>query len=611
MQDSHPLTYRVFPVSPEAHQFAVELHIPRPPGRELRLSMPAWIPGSYLIRDFARHILTIHAEDATGSRPLEKLDKQTWRLAHRGSALTLRWRVYAWELSVRTAHLDTSHGYFNGPCLFLRVHGLDDRPCRLELTPPAGADYAGWQLISSLQPLKTQANGFGGYSAQDYEDLIDHPVEMGSFTRVAFTVRGVPHQMAISGRHRADGERLRRDLERICETQAALFGGLPVDRYVFLVTATGDGYGGLEHRFSSSLLCRRDDLPGAGMDLPSAGYRRFLALCSHEYFHLWHVKRIRPKAFMDQGLEREVHTRLLWVFEGFPSYYDELALIRSGCLDETGYLELLAETITRVMRTPGRRLQTLAESSFDAWTRFYKSDENAPNALISYYAKGALVALALDLTLRQASQDTLSLDDILRALWVRHGETGRGVEERGLEALVAEVTGLDLGGFFAQALDGTEDLDLAPLLAGMGLGIRLRPARDARDFGGVTREPDRDPAVPAPPTLGLRLVPEGVDPVIGTVLIDGPAMAAGLAAGDLLVAIDELRVTRDNLESRLAAAGVGGEITLQAFRRDELRQFRARLAPAPADTCELYFLADAPVDAIRRRQAWLGIGGGG
>jgi len=603
MSTEFDLVYRVRPASPEAHLFSVELEIPRPPGNESILTMPAWIPGSYMIRDFARNIIAISAEGAEGALPLEKLDKQTWRLVHHGAPSTVRMQVYAWELSVRSAHLDASHGYLNGPCVFLRVEGMDAVPCRVEIEPPDRDACADWRLATSLDRLDAEPWGFGAYRAEDYDDLIDHPVEMGRFTLIPFEVCGVPHGMTITGRHRADEARLRKDLPRICEQHVSLFGELPVDRYLFLTTATGDGYGGLEHRYSTSLLCSRNELPAVGMDKPTQGYRRFLGLCSHEYFHLWHVKRIRPAAFVNAGLEREVHTRLLWAFEGITSYYDELALVRSGCIDERGYLELLAETVTRVMRNPGRLVQTVAESSFDAWTKFYKQDENAPNAIVSYYGKGALVALALDLTIRRETGEAKSLDDVMRALWVRYGRTAVGVPERGVEALAAEVTGLDLDGFFTEALDGTGDLDLVGLLASVGIELRMRPMKDPKDLGGVVEEVTEEPSKP---TLGLRLAPTGLEPVIGVVLNGSPAEESGLAAGDTLVAVDGIRVTRDSLDTLVSGVEQGAEAEIHAFRRDELMRFRARPRPAPADTCELRVLPDAPQDTVRRRAAWLG-----
>ncbi len=651
------LDYRVQPLSPEAHLFGVELRIAPPPAGDLILSLPAWIPGSYLIRNFARHVIRLTASDPEGELPVEKRDKQTWSLAHRGLPVSLHWQVHAWDGSVRGAYLDDRRGYFNGPCLFLAVRGLELLPCRVEILPPEGPAYEDWRLATSLRPLGAEPFAFGAYQADDYEDLIDHPVEMGSFSLIPFRVLNVPHWLALTGRHRADEARLQADLSRICATQAALFGELPLDRYLFLAQVTADGYGGLEHRFSTSLLCARGELPNQGLGQPTPDYQRFLGLCSHEYFHLWHVKRIRPRVFVEQGLEREVHTRLLWVFEGITSYYDDLTLARSGCIDEAAYLGLLAEAITRVLRTPGRLVQTLAESSFDAWTKFYQPDENSPNTLVSYYAKGALVALALDLLIRRDTGGAKSLDDVMRALWECHGRTGVGLEERGFEALTMAVTGLDLTDFFHQALDSTADLDLAPLLAELGIGLRLRAARPGKDFGGLALSGDQSqaqnqvpakiqspaqhqeqsqdqsqdqsqeqsqeqsqdqsqvqPQVPSQPearalptpSLGIRLKPEGAEPVIATVFTDSPAQAAGLAPGDTLVALDGLRVSRDNLDKLLLAAGEGAEIEIHAFRRDELQVRRARLAPAPLDTCELWLLPDAPPQAQVRRAAWLG-----
>ncbi len=598
-----PLCYLVQPISPEAHRFAVELRFDPTSSEPLMLSLPAWIPGSYMIRDFARNILCIEAWDEEGPLVLDKLNKQSWHLVPRGIPVSVRMEIYAGDLSVRSAHLDDCHGYFSGSSLFLLVSGRDGDPCQVEICRPPGDHYAHWRLATSLKPREAESFGFGIYDADNYEDLIDHPVEMGVFSLIPFEVRGVSHWLALTGRHQADESRLQRDLPRLCETHAVLFGDLPVDRYIFLTQVTGDGYGGLEHRYSTSLLCTRDDLPAVGMEKPTPGYKRFLGLCSHEYFHLWHVKRIRPRAFVGSGLGQEVHTRLLWVFEGITSYYDELALVRSGCIDEADYLGLLAAAISRVLRNPGRLMQTLAESSFDAWTKFYRQDENSPNAIVSYYAKGALVALALDLLIRRDTAGAQSLDDVMRALWERHGRTGIGLEERGFEALAAEVTGLTLGPFFQRALDTTDDLDLVRPLAAMGIGMRLRAARHAKDFGGLAGSV-ADAQVP--PTLGIRLRPDGGEPVIAHVLTGGPALAAGLAPGDTLVACDGLRVTRDNLDQLLLAAGQGMEVEIHAFRRDELQSRRVRLAPAPLDTCELWLLEDTPEESHQRRAAWLG-----
>ncbi len=598
------LCYRIEPSDPGAHLFRVELLVEAIQGPNLVLDLPAWIPGSYLIRDLAKHIVRLGARGTAGQAlTVRKLDKQAWEIRTEGPSLRVEYWVYAWELTARGAHLDTTHAYFNGPCLLLRVRGRERAPCQVELLPPSWADASDWRVATSLFRDGAEPWGFGRYRAQDYEGLIDHPVEMGVFDLVELRVEAIPHWIAVSGQHRGDLPRLARDLGRICTAQAALFGELPLSQYLFLIRVVGEGYGGLEHRDSTSLLCRRDELPQPGQVAVSEGYRRLLGLCSHEYFHLWHVKRIRPAVFLDADLSRELHTRLLWVFEGITAYYDDLFLVRSGVIEERSYLELLAQSITRVLRTPGRLLQSLAESSFDAWTKFYQPNENAPNAVVSYYAKGALVALALDLTLRRGTGGRCSLDDLMRALWTRYGKTGRGLPEDGFEALVQELSGLDLRDFFAQAVEGTDDLDLGPLLEPLGIGIRLRPASNGADPGGFAERLD---PLPARQTLGIRLDETQTDVVIATAFTGGPAMGAGLAAGDRILAIDGLRATRANLDALLQAIPAGEGVRVFLFRRDELLELRVTPAPAPEDTCDLYLLPDASEEARARRALWLG-----
>lgn len=600
MSENAELHYRVRPVRPEAHLFEVELELPEPPAEGLLLWMPAWIPGSYMIRDFARNLVSIEASGPDGALAVGKLDKQRWSVAAAKGPVRVRWQIYAWELTVRSAHLDRTHGYFNGPSLFLAVSGMEERPCTLEIAAPEGLDD--WTLATSFRPLSQDARGFGRFAADDYDDLIDHPCEMGVLEALHFELQGVEHRSVIWGAERVNAERLGRDLERICAEHAAMFGELPIDRYLFLTQALSDGYGGLEHRFSTSLQCSRDELPATDEPAePGAGYRRYLGLCSHEYFHLWNVKRIRPEALKQGGLRSEVHTRTLWAFEGITSYYDDLALVRSGCISRDAYLGLLAETLTRVRRTPGRFRQTLAESSFDAWTRFYKQDENAPNAIVSYYAKGALTALALDLRIRRDSAGAHSLDDLMRALWQRHGRTGEGVPERGIEALANEVTGLDLDDFFALALDSTDELELDGLLADFAVGLRWRAASGADDNGGIAKG---DASDKPRPWLGIRLKRGASRADVAVVLNDGPGERAGLAPGDQIIAVDGLRVDAGGLDKRLAAIGTGATVELHVFRRDRLMVLNAGIEPAPQDTCELRLLDDAAGELMARREAW-------
>ncbi|HHC72889.1 MAG TPA: M61 family peptidase [Thiotrichales bacterium] len=599
---SPAIRYRIRPQQPAGHYFEVQIEIDRPDPAGQRLAMPAWIPGSYMIRDFARNVGDFEA--SCGERRLgwRKLDKQTWALEPCEGTVRVRYRVYAWDLSVRTAHLDTTHGYFNGTAVFMAVEGREGEPCRVEILPPEGAAYEAWRVATTLSSAGAPPWGFGAYGADDYDELVDHPVEMGTFTLAEFRVAGVPHFVAVTGRHEADMDRLCADLERICSTHVALFGEFPAERYLFQIMAVGEGYGGLEHRSSTSLLCCREDLPRAGLGEPDEGYQRLLGLCSHEYFHTWNVKRIRPAAFIPYDLSREVHTRTLWAFEGITSYYDDLGLVRSGVIPPRAYLRLLSQVITRVWRAPGRFHQSVAESSFDAWTRFYKQDENAPNAIVSYYTKGALVALCLDLTLRRETDGERSLDDLMRRLWRDYGRTGRGVGEREIEAIASEICGSDLSGRLEEWLDGTGDLPVAELLASVGVEMRLRPQVDARDWGGREAAAEELPAA----SLGAEVVRHELGGRLRFVFEGGAARKAGLSAGDVVVAMEGLRVDHESLQARVARMKPGRRVLLHAFRRDELMTFEVELQAPPADTCDLRRVEGGPEETARGRQAWLG-----
>ncbi|MEJ2528995.1 MAG: PDZ domain-containing protein [Gammaproteobacteria bacterium] len=597
------IQYRIQPLAPQAHIFAVELTISEPDSGGQLLTLPAWIPGSYMIRDFARNIVKLEASSSGASIGVEKADKQTWQCEPCSGELVITYQVYAWDLSVRGAHLDVTHGYFNGTSLFLRVVGCEDRPCDVVIQAPQGDDYGDWRVATTLPRKDAEHLGFGSYQASNYDELIDHPVEMGHFTHARFDLYGTPHEIAISGRHNCDMERLCRDLKKICETHVEMFGELPqMERYLFQVMAVGDGYGGLEHRTSTSLICKRGDLPQPGVQEITEEYRQFLGLCSHEYFHLWNVKRIRPAAFKSADLGSEAYSRLLWAFEGITSYYDDLALVRSGLIDAEGYLELLGQTITRVVRGSGRLKQTVQESSFDAWIKFYKQDENAPNSIVSYYTKGALIALSLDLTIRRATSGAKSLDDLMRALGLRYGKPDIGVGEADIETLAAEVTGLDLTEFFDQALRSTDDLPLGGILQQFALGYELRPAKNSKDRGGLRKE--QQPPRPTP-DLGVIHKPDAAGALLTAVMDSGPAREAGLSAGDILIALDGIRVTSENLDQLLARARIGEHLTVHAFRRDELMQFQVAMKPAEPNTCVLWLESGVESEQYVGLQAWL------
>jgi predicted metalloprotease with PDZ domain len=604
MNNKSPIRYRVLPRNPEAHLFEVTCTVEDPDPAGQRFALPAWIPGSYLIRDFARHVVRVHANSGRRALAIAKLDKHTWIVEPSPSQITVTIEVYAWDLSVRGAHLDPTHAFFNGPSVFLRVLGREDRACEVDILRPTGVRYRNWRVATSMPRRSAPAYGFGTYRAADYDELIDHPVEMGEFSLVSFRAAGVPHDVVITGRHDADLDRLARDLKRLCEWHIDLFGRpAPMDRYVFLVMAVGEGYGGLEHRASTALLCSRDDLPQTGEKSITESYRTFLGLCSHEYFHTWNVKRIKPAAFTPYDLDRENYTALLWAFEGVTSYYDDLALVRSGLIGEKDYLELLGRSLTGLARTGGRLKQTVAEASVDAWIKYYRQDENSPNSQVSYYLKGSLVALCLDLLIRSRSRGRKSLDDVMRALWQQHG-SGAGVAEDGWERLAEAVSGVRLRSFFDRALRSHEELPVRQLLAGVGIELHTRPAESAADRGG--RPAGRSAAALGDRvTLGARTGDDALGAKLTHVLDGGSAQAAGLSAGDVLVAVDGLRVTNRTLERRLEKFRPGARARMHAFRRDELIEVDVVLKARPHDTCYLELMGN-DVPARRRRQAWLG-----
>ena len=590
---STPVLYTIQAVQPAAHLFEVSLRLAEPDPAGQVFSLPAWIPGSYMIREFARNIVSLSAEAGGKAIPATKLDKHSWQLpAGTQGPVILRYTVYAWDLSVRSAHLDQTHGFFNGTSVFLAAHGHEDAPHRVNIRPPKGLEDARWRVATSLPEAAGEKGaaeryGFGLYRADSYDDLIDHPVEMGTFTLGEFEACGVPHAVAITGRHDCDMGRLLADLKPVCERQIRLFGEpAPMDRYVFLTTAVGDGYGGLEHRASTALLCSRADLPHAGMDEATDGYRQFLGLCSHEYFHTWNVKRIKPAAFVPYRLAEENYTRLLWAFEGFTSYYDDLMLVRSQRIALDDYLKLLAKTITQVHKGSGRHKQSVAESSFEAWTKYYRQDENSPNAIVSYYTKGALVALLLDLRLRAESHGARSLDTLMQALWQRHGQTGIGVAEDGIFALATELGGEALAGWLQELVEGTAELPLEQGLRRVGLKLAWEPASPA-------------------PGIGVRTVAEGEMLKIANVFDGGAAQAAGLSAGDMLVAIDGLKVSAGSFDKLLARRLAGDSAEIHVFRRDELMRFEVELRAPLADTARLAVDPDAGATARTLREAWL------
>ena len=561
-----------------AHLFAVSLTIKQPAALQ-KLSLPVWIPGSYLMREFSKNLQKLQARQGNKVLTLSQLDKCSWQVqCAENKPLLLTYQVYAFDSSVRTAWLDLTRGFFNGTSLFLRAEGQEDAPHALTLL--AANTPHGWQAATGLKPGKVAKNGFGNYLAANYDELVDSPVELGAFWSGSFTACGVAHRFVVAGAPPGfDGKRLLSDTQKICEAEIRFWHGTkagshsstqaPHQNYLFMLNAVDEGYGGLEHRNSTALICKRKDLPVLNTDTKAAqgrkseGYTTLLGLISHEYFHTWNVKRLRPAEFARYDYANENYTELLWFFEGFTSYYDDLLLRRSGLIDSKVYLELLGKTINQVLQTPGRQVQTVAQSSFDAWVKYYRQDENTANATISYYTKGSLIALCLDLTLRREGRT--SLDAVMRALWQRC--QGGPMTEADLSAVLVQLSGRSFSKELGRWIHGTADLPLKGLLDGQGVVVKEEPA-------GVAQR------------LGLR-VSENAGIQIKSVLRGSAAEKAGFAAGDEWLALETgagpgaagWRLSK--LDDLLLYAGAATRVTALVSRDKRMLRLSVKL-PAPA-----------------------------
>ncbi len=597
------ISYRIDLHNPNAHLYRVTLTVPRPAATQ-RLSLPVWIPGSYLVREFARHVSGLEATQ--GSRavprsvpravPLTQLDKATWQAECSGrGALVVTYLVYAFDTSVRAAFLDAQRGFFNGTSLCLRVEGRESEPHRIELRSLP----RGWQVATSMSATAATV-----FEAADYDELVDHPFELGTFWRGQFKAHGVPHELVVAGAlPDFDGARLLADTKRICETEIAFWHGdtpkrsdIPFQRYVFLLNSVDDGYGGLEHRASTALIASRRDLPrlrvqGVPRDELSDGYVTLLGLISHEYFHTWNVKRLKPRDFAPYDYTRENYTELLWFFEGFTSYYDDLLLRRAGLIDEARYLKAVAKTVGNVLGMPGRQVQSVAQASFDAWVKYYRGDENTPNATISYYTKGSLVALALDLSLRShGSRRQATLDAVMRGLWAR--SAGGPITEADIVEVLRNVAGPAQADALSRQLNewvhGTADLPLQDLLQRFGVQWQAPPATLAQ-------------------RLGLRVSESALTGIkVTQVLRGGAAERAGLSAGDEVLALGDWRLRR--LDDALRLLTPGQPAVLLVSRDQRLLRLSLE-APESADVAGAVSLTadtQAARAALALRTAWLG-----
>ena len=591
------ISFTVAMPRPHTHLFEVEVAIKRTangPQEEL-LVMPVWTPGSYLIREFARNVQDFAASTAA-NQPLkwEKTNKNTWRVVTNGARdWHATYRVYANELSVRTSELNSSHAFWNNANLLMYLEGFLNSPSTVHVLAP---DV--WKVATGLPAVLGQKNTF---RAENFDVLYDSPFEAGNFKTLVFNVKGIPHRIVIDGEGNYDPERMRRDVQKIVETQVEVMGGeIPYRDYTFILHLRANAGGGLEHLNSTALGYprfgfkiqtgdRATSASPAATTTPERDYRGFLSLVSHEFFHLWNVKRIRPDALGPFDYTKENYTKLLWVAEGITDYYADLLVRRAGLITENEYLTATARAIQTLQNTPGRKEQTVEDSSFDTWIKFYRQDENSINSQVSYYDKGAILGLLLDLEIRQRSKNAKSLDDVLRYLYVEFFKKNRNYTPADFQKACELMAGSSLEDFFNRYVRGTEDLNYSVALeaAGLRLDTMGTGTGDEKVYFGadVAQEEDR---------LIVRRVYAG-----------SPAYEQGLNAGDQIVALDNMRVTRDFFNARLAEKKPGDLINLTIFRFDDLSTLLIKLAERREGTYRIVPLPSQTEAQKRVYRSWL------
>jgi predicted metalloprotease with PDZ domain len=588
------MSYKLAFPQPHTHLFEVSLTIDNVATSQLDLSLPIWTPGSYLAREYARHVQDFNADDGS-ERPLpwRKIDKATWRIETAASAdsqktVRVSYRVYANELATQTSHLDATHAYFNGASLFMYVPRAVNRPHRIKFITPES-----WRVTTPLA-LKPDADGY--YTAPDYDRLVDSPTEIGAHKLLEFAVRGKPHRVAIWGQYEFDDNRLMNDLAKIVEEGAKIFGGLPYDHYTFIVHVQPGIGGGTEHLNSNVSMTRPEAFKS------ERGYKGFLGLESHEYFHHWNVKRIRPLALGPFDYQRENYTRGLWVSEGVTSYYGDLLLRRAGLIGVNEYLDGLANTIAGYEQTPGRFEQSAESASFDAWIKLYRPDENSVNSAMSYYTKGELLGMMFDIEIRSLTGNAKSLDDVMRLLLENHGLPKPGFTDAELKAAFEKVAGVDLTNFWSRFVAGRDEIDFAAYFNKAGLQLTKGYRPGSPYAAGKTDKPG---------ALGIRTRANGDRVVVANVIAGSPAYEGGVNAGDELVAIDGKKIDANNGVERLGQPGplndlrAGQRVTLTVFRRERLVNFDLTAAAKPFDHYTITELKDAGDAQKALRDSWL------
>ncbi|UYZ64217.1 M61 family metallopeptidase [Hymenobacter weizhouensis] len=566
------LRYTLAMPQPQTHYFEVEMALTDFGKPYTDVKMPVWAPGSYLVREFAKNVEGFEA--AAGSSPLrtEKVAKNTWRVYHpKAKNFTVRYKVYAFELSVRTSFVDAAHGYVNGTSVFMYPDGGQQLPSTLEVKPAPG-----WaQVSTSLKP----AGGTFTFRSSNYDELADSPIEIGNQQVLTFTANGTPHTVAMFGNPKFDEARLLQSMQRVCEEAHRVVGRNPLDRYVFIVHNIERGTGGLEHLFSTTLSVSRTAYS------TEAGWKGFLGLVAHEYFHLWNVKRIRPVALGPFDYDQENYTRMLWVSEGGTEYFANLIVQRAGLLTPDEYLGDLSNVLSRVENTPGNKVQSAAESSFDAWIKYYRPNENSPNTGISYYDKGELIGAVLDLLVIQETKGQKHLDDVMRLLYDQYyAKLGRGFTDAEYQDAVAKVAGRRFDDFFRRHVYGTETLPYETALGYAGLKLTATPATE--------------------PALGASISGAGGRQTVTSVLRNGSAWQGGLNVGDEILSVDGLRVT-DDVNRLLTGRPVGSQVKLLVSRDGQIKELNFPLLASTAQRYRIERQANPTAEQQAVLNKWL------
>lgn len=567
--------YQVAMPEPSSHLFEVTLQVSGWDAPVLDLKLPVWTPGSYLVREYAKHLQDFSVQAGNSVLRWQKLAKNYWQVeTKRISEITVKYRIFANELSVRTNHLDDTHGYFNPAALCFYIPGFEQQPIRVTIVPPQPE----WRVTTPLPQIPGEFNTF---EAADFDTLVDSPFEIGTHQIYQFEVLGKSHELAIWGQGNADAERIIRDTQKIIEVEAEIFGGLPYDRYVFLLHLSPTTGGGLEHKYACSLIYSRFSFRKRDK------YESFTQLVAHEFFHLWNVKRIRPKALEKFDYDGENYTTSLWFSEGTTSYYDLGIPMRAGIYDAKTYLQNLGKEITLLQTKPGRKVQPASEASFDAWIKLYRRDANSDNCQISYYLKGQLISFLLDLLIRSRHGNQRSLDDVMRYMWENFGKEEIGFTPEQLQSCIESVAGMDLSDFFARYVDGTEELPFDEYLEPFGLRLEADSEEEQSPYTGLT--------------VKLQNGKQNIQ----FVEIGSPAQIAGVDAGDELLAIDGIRVNAEQFCDRLKDYKVGDTIQLTVFHQDELRSLPITLAEPKPNSYKIVSLENPDQVQEENFKGWL------